>query len=117
MSLSIALGVEQVAADAKAVLIALVDHPAVPPEVFELLIEEWRERGARLIQPEHHGRGGHPVLIDLAYREELMNLSPSRGLRSLFDKHRDDVVRLAVQSPFVARDMDTWEDYRRLYEG
>jgi molybdenum cofactor cytidylyltransferase len=115
MSVSIALGVEQVAAGTKAVLIALVDHPAVPTEVITVLIDEWK-RGATLIQPEYGGRGGHPVLIDLAYREELVNLDPRRGLRALFDQHRDHVIRLPVASPFVARDMDTWEDYRRLHE-
>lgn len=116
MSVSIACGVARLDLNVKAVLIALVDYPAVPPKVFELLIDEWRDSKARLVQPEHQGRGGHPVLIDLAYRQELMNLSPRRGLRSLFEKHRGEVVRLPVQSPFVARDMDTWEDYRRLHE-
>src|SRR5258708_38610081 len=52
MRASIALGVEQVTSNAKALLLALVDHPAVPPEVIRTLIEEWK-RGAQLVQPEH----------------------------------------------------------------
>ena len=115
MSASIARGVELVSDTAGALLIALVDHPAVPPEVISLLIDEWK-RGARLVQPEHAGRGGHPVLVDLSLRSELLALDPSRGLRALFDAHRSEVRRLPVESPYVARDMDTWEDYRRLHE-
>lgn len=115
MSVSIARGVEEVKAGASALIIALVDHPAVPPSVIEILIDEWR-RGATLIQPEHDGRGGHPVLVDLGYRSELMALDPHRGLRALFDTQRDKVRRVPVESPYVARDMDTWEDYRRLHE-
>ncbi len=115
MSVSIARGVEQLPDNAEAAIVALVDHPAVPPDIIKVLIDEWR-LGATLVQPEHDGRGGHPVLIDLGYRNELLALDPERGLRALFEAHRDKVRRLPVESPYVARDMDTWEDYRRLHE-
>ncbi len=114
MSASIALGVEQASSNAKALIVALVDHPAVPPEVIRILIDEWK-RGAALVQPEHAGRGGHPVLIDMAYRDELLALDPAQGLRALFAAHRENVRRVPVESAYVARDMDTWEDYRRLH--
>jgi molybdenum cofactor cytidylyltransferase len=115
MSVSIACGIQQLPGNAQAAIIALVDHPAVQPSVIKVLIDEWR-RGAALVQPEHDGRGGHPVLIDLAYRDELLALDPQSGLRALFAAHRDEVHRVPVESPYVARDMDTWEDYRRLHE-
>jgi molybdenum cofactor cytidylyltransferase len=116
MSVSIACGVGQVSKNTAAVLIALADHPAVPPDVMQILVKQWKHGGARLIQPEHNGRGGHPVLIDLAYRAEVLNLDPGHGLRGLFEAHRDEVLRVPVDSPYVARDMDTWEDYLRLHE-
>lgn len=115
MSASIAVGVKELAPETKAVLIIPVDHSAVPPETICSIVDEWRGTGARLIQPEYESRGGHPVLIDLSYRDELLTLDPSRGLRSLFDLHRPAVRRLPVDSPFVARDMDTWEDYCDLH--
>jgi CTP:molybdopterin cytidylyltransferase MocA len=116
MSASIALGVERVGPEAEAVLIALVDQPAVSGETIRQLIDEWRRKHVRLIQPEHNGRGGHPVLIDLAYRNELLALDPERGLRALFDANREEVRRVPVASAYVARDMDTWEDYQRLHQ-
>jgi molybdenum cofactor cytidylyltransferase len=115
MSTSIACGVAEVRRDVRALLITPVDHPAVSSETIGTLIDEWT-RGARLIQPEHAGRGGHPVLIDLAYRDELLTLDPESGLRGLFTAHREEVKRLPVESSYVARDMDTWEDYRRLHQ-
>ena len=114
MSVSIARGVEQLSDDADALLIALVDHPAVSGDTIITIIDAWAE-GAEFVQPEFKGRGGHPVLIDLKYRHDLLNLDPQRGLRALFDAHRDQVRRLPVDSPFVARDMDTWEDYVQLH--
>ncbi len=114
MSVSIARGVEQVSGEAHALLIALVDHPAVPSETIKAIINEWA-RGAELVQPEYDGRGGHPVIIDLKYRGELRHLDPDKGLRALFNSERDKVRRLPVDCPFVARDMDTWEDYLQLH--
>ena len=115
MGASIACGVEQISQRAQAVFIALVDQPAIPPEVIRFLIAERARTGARLIVPEYEGRGGHPVLIDLSYRRELLNLDPHRGLRALFDAHQREVLRVPVTSPYVARDMDQWDDYRALY--
>jgi len=115
MSVSIALGVPALSASARAVLITPADHPAVPPKTIRTLIETWRN-GAKLIQPEFEGKGGHPVLIDLEFRAELLKLDTSTGLRGLFTQQRQQVLRLPVQSPFVARDMDTWDDYTRLHE-
>ena len=115
MNASIEVGVKALAATAKAALIALADHPAVPAEVVSTLIEAWQD-GAPLIIPTWQNRGGHPVLVDLRYREELQNLNPTSGLRALFEAHPNEVKRVPVDSPYVARDMDTWDDYRALYK-
>jgi CTP:molybdopterin cytidylyltransferase MocA len=115
MGVSVARGIEQLRPDARALLIALVDHPAVDSATIKTITNEW-QRGAKLVQPEHDGRGGHPVLIDLSYRDELLNLDPAKGLRSFFAAHRREVRRVKVESPFVARDMDTWEDYVSLHQ-
>jgi len=115
MCASLARGVEALPEGAGAVLVALVDHPAVPPAEIRKLIEERRRTGARLVVPEWQGRGGHPVLIDLAFREELLSLPPEKGLRALFDARRAEVLRVPAASPYVARDMDTWDDYVALY--
>lgn len=115
MGESIARGVRAMPDETEAILIALVDHPAVPPEVPRGLIHEWRRTGMKLLVPEHAGRGGHPVLIDGSLRRELLELDERTGLRALFERHKAAVLRVPVDSPYVARDMDTWDDYRALY--
>src|SRR5262249_12247413 len=107
MGASIAAGVHALPMSSTATLIALVDHPAVPPEVVSTLIENWKQ-GARVIVPTWHDRGGHPVLVDLSFKPELLNLDATGGLRALFETHRNEVKRVPVDSPFIARDMDTW---------
>ena len=115
MGASIAAGVNVLPRSCKAALIALSDHPAVPSKVVSTLIETW-EKGARLVIPTWKDRGGHPVLVDLGFRSELLNLSSLGGLRALFGAHKNEVVRVPVSSPYIARDMDTWDDYRTLHE-
>lgn len=115
MGVSIARGVERISGETSAVLITPADHPAVAPQIIEELIETHRREGARIVIPVWRGRGGHPVLVSLEFREELLRLDESRGLRGLFDARRGEVRRLPVLSPFVARDMDTWEDYEALH--
>lgn len=114
MSKSIACGVRALSEETRATLIAPADCPALPSVVIAQLIAEWRN-GAGLLIPEFAGRGGHPVLIDLGYRDELLELDAERGLRGLFDRHRDLVQRVPVQSPYIARDLDTWDDYLALH--
>lgn len=115
MGASIAAGIQALPDTCEATLIALVDHPAVPAAVVSTLIENW-QRGSRLVVPTWNGRGGHPVLVDLSFKAELFNLDVKGGLRALFDAHRNEVTRIAVDSPFVARDMDTWDDYCNLHQ-
>jgi molybdenum cofactor cytidylyltransferase len=115
MGASIAAGVGELPDDAQATFIALADHPAVPAAVVSTIIEEWTQ-GARIVIPTWQGRGGHPVLVDLSFRPELLHLSGGGGLRALFETHREAVKRVPVDSPFIARDMDTWDDYRTLHE-
>jgi molybdenum cofactor cytidylyltransferase len=115
MGLSVARGVEALGAGAGAALVALVDHPAVPPSAIRDLIVARARTGARLVLPEWHGRGGHPVLFDLSLREELLRVAPTHGLRALFDAHRQEVLRVPSESPYVARDIDTWDEYVALH--
>jgi len=115
MNASVAIGVQALPQTAKATLIAPADHPAVPSIAVAKVIETW-QHGAALVIPTWQNRGGHPVLVDLRYREELQQLDPNRGLRALFDAHRDQLNRIPVDSPYVARDMDTWDDYSALYQ-
>jgi CTP:molybdopterin cytidylyltransferase MocA len=116
MGASIACGVRELPPDCQATLIAPADYPAIPPEVVAALINSWRTRSQKLLAPKYEGGSGHPVLVDLCFREQLLTLDPQRGLRGLFDEQRAQVLRVPVDSPFIARDIDTWEDYRALHQ-
>jgi molybdenum cofactor cytidylyltransferase len=114
MNSSIRLGVEQLPEDCKATFLTPVDFPAVPSTIVGKLATEWA-KGSRLVKPTYQERGGHPVLVDLSLSNELRSLKADVGLKGLFESHKSEVKRLEVDSPYVARDIDTWDDYRALY--
>jgi len=115
MNASIACGVRALPEGIQAVVINPVDHAAVPPEVVATLVSEWKH-GARLVKPTWNERGGHPVLIDLEFRDELLSLDPNGGLKTFFSDREAQVKRVAVNSNYIARDMDTWDDYAALHQ-
>ncbi len=114
MSASIACGVRALPGATKAAVINPVDHAAVPSEVVARLITEWKN-GALLVKPTWNERGGHPVLVDLSFRDELLSLDPAGGLKAFLSNHQTQLKRVAVNSNYIARDMDTWDDYRALH--
>ena len=114
MSASIMCGIRALPERSRAVIINPVDHAAVPGEVVARLISEWMQ-GARLVKPTWNKCGGHPVLLDLLFRNELLSLDADGGLKAFFSDHQEQVRRVEVDSNYVVRDMDTWDDYVALH--
>jgi CTP:molybdopterin cytidylyltransferase MocA len=115
MSASIACGVRALPQLMKAAVISPADYAAVPSEVVAKLLVEWRH-GAQLAKPTWNDRGGHPVLVDLKFRDELLSLDPDGGLKAFFAAHEEQLRRVPVNSNYIARDMDTWDDYAALHQ-
>lgn len=114
MSSSIACAVGELTTQPGALMITPADYPAIPASVVTAVLREW-EQGARLVKPTCNGRGGHPVLVDLSFRSALLQLDPNRGLKGLFEDHMDQLKRVPVDSNYIARDLDTWDDYAALH--
>ncbi len=109
---SVLRGLREVPAAARAFLVVLGDQPFPPATVIDRLIAAHEGTGKGLILPVHGGRRGHPLLIDIRYRDEVMALDPSVGLRQLLRDHPDDILEVPVRTPAVLADIDRPEDYR-----
>lgn len=114
MSSSVKCGVRAVSSEAQAVMIALVDQPLVNSDIVDQLITAYLEGEKKIVIPEFEGRSGHPILIDLAYRDEILNIDPQFGLRQVVYNHWDETLKLRVETDAVIQNMNTWEDYQRM---
>ena len=111
MHSSVMCGVNSLPASAHAVLIFLGDQPFISAKVTEKVVEAWKSSGKGIVIPLFKGKRGHPSLYDLKYRNELSNLDPVIGLRSIAQRFPEDICEVETFSPEIIRDIDTHIDY------
>jgi molybdenum cofactor cytidylyltransferase len=88
------------------------DQPMIREKDINIVLSAWHESGKGIVVPTFRGRRGHPLLIDRKYRQEVMTLDESDGLRALAMKHPGDVREIETDNPLILKDIDTAEDYR-----
>jgi molybdenum cofactor cytidylyltransferase len=111
MHTSVISGVKVLPENAQAVLIFLGDQPFIPSRVIQMVIEAWQNSGKGIVIPLFEGKRAHPPLYDLKYRNELSNLDPTKGLRSVAQKFPEDISEVETFCPEIVRDIDTKTDY------
>lgn len=110
---SLVAGVEAVAPDVTAALIALGDQPFVPVSVIRGLIDAFERTSFAIAAPRYRGVLGNPVLFRRPVFDELRALSGDRGARSVVERVPARVALLDVDQP-MPDDVDTEADYDRL---
>jgi len=100
--------------DLEAVLLCLVDHPAVSPETVRRIMASFEQCGAAVVIPTYQGRRGHPVLIGRQLFEELLALTTGAGADSVVRKYRPVTKFVEVEDEGVVIDVDDAESYQRL---
>ena len=110
---SIQTGFEALPSDTTAVLVYLGDQPLIPPAVLDKLIATYHQTHKGIILPIYQKQRGHPILIDMKHKQEVLNLCPDIGLRALVHNHPDDIQEVEVNTPHILKDIDNPEDYAR----
>ena len=111
---SIRRGLQRVCRDHRdidAVLVAVVDQPAVDAVVLDGLINAFRD-GAQLVASEYADTVGVPALFSRKYFDALEELAGDRGAKTILLRYAGDVVTL----PFAGgeSDIDTPEDLEKV---
>ena len=114
---SLQVGLEAVARDQPdAVILCLVDHPAVSAEVIARLMEHFESTHAPVIIPTHKGEHGHPVVISKALFPELLALVPGEPANAVIRKYRPETQFIEVADRGILIDVDEPRTYERLEE-
>jgi molybdenum cofactor cytidylyltransferase len=111
MSTSIIAGLNLVASQSQAVMLALGDQPLVDSQTINRLIAEFYNHDKGIAIPTYQGKGGHPVIFTIKYKQELLELKGDIGGREIIKHHPDDVLEVAIDCESVISDIDTREDY------
>jgi molybdenum cofactor cytidylyltransferase len=110
MSSSIKCGIRAISDRASAVIIALVDQPHIGTDIFDLLIATYEKDRPLIVVPSYGGRVGHPVLLDMRLKEEILAMDPSIGLRQVIGAHQQDTARVEIGDQSILKDFDSPED-------
>lgn len=114
MLTSIQAGIRALPAGAEAAVVMLGDQPFLRAAVVDAVIAAFETGRRGIVIPTFQGRRGHPVLVDLKYRDEILALDPLDGLRALIRAHPEDILEVDVADANILRDLDTPEDYAGL---
>lgn len=114
MASSIKCGVQAISESTRACVLALVDQPRIGADVINLVIETYEKAPTNIVIPTYSGRSGHPILIDVTLKAEILTMDPEQGLRQVVRAHPDQVVRVEWSSRAVLEDCDLPEDYQRV---
>ena len=110
---SVQCGFRNLPSDFKAVLVFQGDQPLITSNAINEVIEAYLSSGKGIVIPVYKGRRGHPLLIDIKYRDEIEKLNPDKGLRSLACMFSDDVLEVDTNESGILTDFDTYEQYKK----
>jgi len=97
-----------------AVVLCLVDHPAVSADVVKKLVAAYRESAAQVVVPTFQGQRGHPVVIGRQLFPELLALDSSQGANAVIRKYPDERVFVEVLDAGILLNIDDPEAYQQL---
>lgn len=91
-----------------------VDIPLIKLQSLERLYEAYEREGKGVIYPTFLGHKGHPPLIDMKYKAQILASDGEGGLKKVLEAFNNDALHVNVTEQSVLMDMDTQEDYINL---
>jgi molybdenum cofactor cytidylyltransferase len=108
---SVKCGFRNIPSDCKAILVFQGDQPMISDMAINALVEAYLHSEKGIVIPVFRTKRGHPLLVDMKYRDEIEKLSPAIGLRSLAEEFSRDVLEVETNDPGILRDFDTYDEY------
>ena len=88
-----------------------VDQPRTS-DIINSLINSHAATDPIVTSPRFNSKGGHPVVFSSSIKAEILSITEeTEGLRSVFDKYRDQMNQVHFEDPIVKLDLNTYEDY------
>ena len=98
-------------------MVHLVDHPYLSPQLVETLVRRFNESKKRIALPVHSGKRGHPVIFSRALFAELLNAPMDQGAKAVVNAHRAETLEVETDEKGITLDIDTPELYRQHVKG
>ena len=107
-------GIKEVVAPTTGVLLFLVDYPLIKKETIDTLISYFEEKKPIALLPSCRDKKGHPPILNMKLKSELLAIKDSAGINTVIHHHIDDITLLPVDDPGVLRSFNTKEEFEQL---
>jgi molybdenum cofactor cytidylyltransferase len=99
-----------------AAIVTLVDRPPAAASTVQQLRDAYESGGKDIwaVVPEHSGKHGHPFVAGREMIEAFLQAPDISTAREVEHQHRDHILYLPVEDPFVAANINTPEEYAAL---
>lgn len=89
----------------------LGDQPFIKPEIINQLIKSFTRGKKEIVVPYYQNKRGNPVLFDIDWKEDLMNITGDTGGRVLINLYPEKVRKVNILDSSILFDIDGEEDY------
>jgi len=96
-------------ANGDALVVLPGDMPFVRPETVRLLLDRFQLED-RIVSPRYNGKRGHPVVMPIALRDEILAAPVEWNLHEVLKRHPEQRVDVDVDDAGIVRDVDTPDD-------
>ena len=110
---SLQLGLQQIKAEAEAMLVCLGDQPQIQQRTVRTVCDAYHKHKSSIIVPSHQMRRGHPWLVPKIFWDEILEMQTPSTMRDFLTIHAEEIYYVNVDTPSIIADLDTKEDYLR----
>lgn len=110
---SVQCGFRHLPSGCKASLVFQGDQPLITFNTVNAVINAYASSEKGIVIPVFGKKRGHPILLDMKYRNIIDKLSPDEGLRSLAYRFPADVLEVDTDESAILWDFDTYEQYKK----
>lgn len=107
-------GLKSVSPGSAGIMLLPVDMPAVSPDTIDELIHIFIQRAPHILIPACQGRNGHPPIFSMQLKEELMGLGDDEPLSNIIHRHKNEILKIAVNDPGVISSFNTPEELKQI---
>lgn len=116
-SLQVAVRHLQADKNCHGMMVHLVDHPYIDPQLVQLMLRRFDESKPLIVVPRYRGKRGHPVIFSSSLFADLLNAPMDEGAKAVVNAHRDQTLEIETEDVGITLDIDTPELYRQHVKG
>ena len=96
-----------------AILIMLADQPLINSSYYNLLIDKYSQKEAKIIASEMNDKPSVPAIFDAVYFDNLAQLNEDKGAKEILIAAQKEVFILRSNANLI--DVDTSSSYEEIY--